>query len=222
MKSLALPVALLALSVSGLRLSAAPASPTLSGTYVEARTSEIFAGACIINGEAATTGREALLAWKIDRGQFNGVQLDGLAIVAAVAGDHNLSVREIGGETAVTKTAVYPDMRATAVQQKALIAMAKQLSKGVISDIVEVSPTPIEFADDGHNIRVVTKTARLNVQKEMEHDANCGNKQWFTPFAAVHHADMGTTVENAFSGTSLGTKWSDPNKRSSYFGAFSY
>ena len=51
-------------------LSAAPG--TLSGTYVEARTSEIFAGACIINGEAATTGREALLAWKVDRGQFNG------------------------------------------------------------------------------------------------------------------------------------------------------
>ncbi len=218
MKSLALPAALLALSVSS--LSAAPG--TLSGTYVEARTSEIFAGACIINGEAATTGREALLAWKIDRGQFNGVRLDGLAVVAAVAGDHNLSIREIGGETAITRSAVYPDERATATQRQALIAMAKKLSKGVISDVIEVTPTSIEFVDDGRNIRVVTKSARLNVQKAMEHDASCGNKQWFTPFAAVHHADMGTTIENAFSGTSLGTKWSDPNKRSAYFGAFSY
>lgn len=218
MKSLALPAALLALGVSG--LAAAPA--TVSGTYVEARTSEIFAGACIINGEAATTGREAILAWKIDRGQFNGVQLDGLAIVAAVAGDNNLSVREIGGETAVTRSAIYPDVRATAAQRQALIAMAKKLSKGVISEVIEVTPSPIEFVDDGKNIRVVTKTARMNVQKEMAHDATCGNKQWFTPFAAVHHADMGTTIENAFTGTSLGTKWSDPNKRSSYFGAFSY
>jgi hypothetical protein len=218
MKSLALSAALVALGVSA--LAAAPG--TLSGTYVEARTSEIFAGACIINGEAATTGREALLAWKIDRGQFNGVQLDGLAIVAAVAGDHNLSVREIGGETAVTKSAIYPDVRATAPQRQALIAMAKKLSNGVISDVIEVTPTPIDFMDDGRNIRVVTKSARLNVQKVMEHDASCGNKQWFTPFAAVHHADMGTTIENAFSGTSLGTKWSDPNKRSAYFGAFSY
>ena len=32
-------------------LSAGPA--TLQGTYVEARTSEVFAGACVINGEAA-------------------------------------------------------------------------------------------------------------------------------------------------------------------------
>jgi hypothetical protein len=38
----------------------------------------------------------------------------------------------------------------------------------------------------------------------------------------VHHADLGIAVENAFSGTSLGTKWSDPNKRSAFFGTFSY
>jgi hypothetical protein len=29
-------------------------------------------------------------------------------------------------------------------------------------------------------------------------------------------------VENAFNGSSLGTKWSDPNKRSGFFGTFSY
>ena len=33
---------------------------------------------------------------------------------------------------------------------------------------------------------------------------------------------MGTTAENAFNGTTLGTKWSDPNKRSSFFGTFWY
>ena len=221
MKSSALSAAVVfALSVAG--LSAASPGGSLSGTYVEARTSEIFAGACIINGEAATGGREALLAWKIDRGQFNGVQLDGLAVVAAVAGDGNLSVREIGGETATTKTAVFPDVRASAAQRQALVAMAKALSKGVIADVVEVTPSPIEFVDDGHNIKVATKATRLSVMKHIDHDASCGNKQWFNPLAAVHHADMGTTLENAYTGATLGTKWSDPDKRSSFFGVFSY
>jgi hypothetical protein len=220
MKSSALSAAVLALSVAG--LSAANPGGSLSGTYVEARTSEIFAGACVINGEAATTGREALLAWKIDRGQFNGVRLDGLAVVAAVAGDSNLSIREIGGEPALTKTAVFPDARASVAQRQALIAMAKTLSKGVISDVIEVTPTAIEFVDDGHSVRVTTKATRLNVEKHLNHDASCGNKQWFTPLSAVHHADMGTTIENAYSGATLGTKWSDPDKRSSYFGVFSY
>ena len=221
MKSSALSAAVFALSVAGLS-AAAPGGGTLSGTYVEARTSEIFAGACVINGEAATTGREALLAWKIDRGQFNGVQLDGLAVVAAVSGDTNLSIREIGGEAASTRSAVFPDVRATAAQRQALVAMAKTLSKGVISDVIEVTPTAIEFVDDGHRVLVATKATRLTVEKHLNHDASCGNKQWFSPLSTVHHADMGTTLENAYSGATLGTKWSDPDKRSSFFGVFSY
>jgi hypothetical protein len=220
MKSSALSAAILALSVAG--LSAANPGASLSGTYVEARTSEIFAGACIINGEAATAGREALMAWKVDHGRFDGVQLDGLSVVAAVAGDRNLSVREIGGETATTRTAVFPDARGTAAQRRALVAMARTLSNGLIADVIEVSPTAIAFVDDGRNIRVATSTTRLNVQKELVHDASCGNKQWFSPLANVHHADMGTTVENAYSGAALGTKWSDPDKRSAFFAEFSY
>ena len=220
MKSSVLSAAVLGLSITA--LSAADSGGSVSGSYVEARTSEIFAGACIINGEAATTGREALLAWKVDRGQFNGVRLDGLSVVAAVSGDVNLSVREIGGEVATTRTAMFPDARGTAAQRQALVAMAKSLSKGLIADVVEVTPTAVEFVDDGHNIRVATKTTRINVQKEIVHDASCGNKQWFSPLANVHHADMGTTIENAYSGVTLGTKWSDPDKRSAFFGAFSF
>jgi hypothetical protein len=60
------------------------------------------------------------------------------------------------------------------------------------------------------------------VQKHLDHDPSCGNKQWFGPLTTVDRAEMGTTAENAFSGNSLGTKWSDPNKRSSFFGSFSY
>jgi len=115
MKKIAL--AALFLSATLAALSAAP--PALTGTYVEARTSEIFAGACVINGEAATAGREALLAWKVDKGRFNGVSLDGLAVVAAVVGDGNLSVQEIGGEVANTRAALFVDARATEVQRPA-------------------------------------------------------------------------------------------------------
>src|SRR3954467_11369778 len=69
----------------------------ISGTYVEARTAEGFAGGCIMKGEGVTTGRRALLAWKVNHGSFDGVSLNGLAVVAAVAGDTNLGIREFGG-----------------------------------------------------------------------------------------------------------------------------
>lgn len=207
-------------------LTAAPligaGGASINGSYVEARTAEVFTGACIMNGEAATTGREALLAWKVDRGSFNGVSLNGLAVVAAVAGDANLGIREIGGDTAQTRAAVFVDERATPAQRIALVSMAKHLSKGVVDTVVEITPTPIQFVDEGQAIRVSAKSLRLTVEKEMTHDQTCGGKQWFHPLSTVDGAEMGTTSENAFSGGALGTKWSEPNKRSSFFGTFSY
>jgi len=201
---------------------ASAAGVSVKGTYVEARTAEVFTGGCIMNGEAGTTGREALLAWKIDQGALNGVSLNGLAVVAAVAGDVNLGVQEIGGETASTRTALFVDKRASAPQQKALVALARQLSKGVVGEVVQVIPSPIEFADEGGAIRVVANSVRLLVQKELGHDPTCGGKQWFHPLATVDQAEMGLATENAFVGTALGTKWSDPNKRSGFFGTFSF
>ena len=194
----------------------------LKGSYVEARTAEVFTGGCIMNGEAATTGREALLAWKVDRGSFGGVPLNGLAVVAAVAGDTNLGVREIGGDVAHTKSAVFVDERADAAQRAALVSMAQQLANGVVGTVLEVTPTPIQFLEEGKTIRVEAKSLHLTVQKELKHDPTCGGKQWFYPLSAVDSAAMGTTTENAFNGAALGTKWSDPNKRSAFFGTFSY
>jgi hypothetical protein len=218
MKKIALSFALSSLTLA--TLSAKPAS--ITGTYVEARTAEVFAGACIMNGEAATTGREALVAWKVDHGQLNGVSLDGLAVVAALSADANLGIHEIGGESTPARAALFLDARATSAQRKALVAMVKSLAGSLIGSVVQETAAPIQFVDTGHEIRVSTDTLRLSVEKHLTHEASCGNKQWFGPLTAVDHAEMGTTAENEFSGPALCSKWSDPNKRSSFFGTFTY
>jgi hypothetical protein len=45
--------------------------------------------------------------------------------------------------------------------------------------------------------------------------------QWFHPLASVDDAEIGLTAQHAFIGSGLGSKWSDPNRRSSFFGTFS-
>jgi len=80
----------------------------------------------------------------------------------------------------------------------------------------------IQFADGPEAIKVSAKSLRLTVQKEMNHDPSCGARQWFHPLASVSQADMGLAAEHSFTGSSLGTKWSDPNRRSAFFGTFSY
>ena len=195
---------------------------SVSGAYVEARTAEVFTGGCIMGSEAETVGKQAVLAWKVDRGSFNGVSLDGLSVVAAVVGDRNLGIQEIGGGKATTRSAMYVDSRANAAQQIALVAMANALSKGVVGTIVQVTPAPIQFANSEKSIHVATGPVALDVNKHITHDPSCGAMQWFHPLASVDDATIGVAEKNAFSGTSLGSKWSDPNKRSAFFGTFAY
>jgi hypothetical protein len=195
---------------------------SVNGEYVEARTAEVFTGGCIMGSEAETVGKNAVLAWKVDQGSFNGVSLDGLTVVAAIAGDKNLGIGEIGGGKATTRSAVYVDSRANAAQQLALVAMATELSKGLVGTIVQVTPAPIEFADRGKDIHVAAAQVALDVSKEMSHDPTCGAMQWFHPLASVDRATIGVAAQHAFSGSGLGTKWSDPNRRSAFFGTFAY
>jgi hypothetical protein len=201
-------------------VSLAAGGSSVSGQYVEARTAEVFTGGCIMGSEAETMGKQAVLAWKVDRGSVNGVSIDGLAVVAALAGDVNLGLHEIGGSTATVRSVLYVDERANAVQRMALVSLANDMTKR-IGTIVQVQPAPITFTDAGASIHVATSNIALDVTKEINHDPTCGAQQWFTPLAATDHSHMGQTDQNAFTGASLGTKWSDPNKRSAFFGTFS-
>jgi hypothetical protein len=215
--------AIVFLAVVGLAstvVMAAGAKGSVSGQYVEARTAEIFTGGCIMGSEAETMGKQAVLAWKVDRGTVNGVSVDGLSVVAALSGNVNLGLHEIGGDRATVRSVVYVDERANPVQRIALAALAHDLTKSM-GTIVSVTAAPITFSDAGQTIHVATSNVALDVNKVMTHDPTCGAQQWFNPLATVDQATMGVADQNTFSGSTLGTKWSDPNKRSAFFGTFS-
>jgi hypothetical protein len=196
----------------------------ITGEYVEARTAEVFAGACIMNSEAETTGRQAVLAWRITSGAFRGVALDGLTMVAAVAGDRNLGMREMGGEEpAAVRAVLILDPLASRAQRDALTALAIELSGGLITDVVRVDVAPVQFSSTAQQIEVsAADSVRLSVNKEMKHDASCGAMQWFKPFSTLEHSSMGVAEAHSFSGQGLGTRWSAPDKRSAFFGTFAY
>ena len=220
MKNACVAAAILALASTSML---AGSNGTISGEYVEARTAEVFAGGCIMNSEAETMGRQAVMAWKIDRGSYQGVALDGLAVVAAVNGDRNLGMREMGGEAPeVVKAALVVDARATDTQRAALVAMARELSRGVIKDVVSVTPGQITYWADEDRIAIAAPEVQLTVNKQLIHDPSCGAMQWFRPLTTIQQGSLGVAEAHAFSGSTLGTKWSDPNKRSAFFARFTY
>ena len=221
MKSSLIGVTLMAVVVT-----AASADPArITGEYVEARTAEIFAGGCIMNSEAETAGRQAVLAWRVTSGQLNGVMLDGLSVAAAVAGDRNLGMRELGGDAPqVVRAVITVDVRATEAQRLALVQLARDLSGELITEIVRVDAAPIAFASTGQSVDVeVPETLRLSINKTIVHDPSCGAMQWFTPFSRRLVAPaMGTADAHAFTGTGLNSRWSAPHKKSAFFAAFAY
>ena len=194
---------------------------SVKGTYVEARTAEVFVGGCLMGSEAETSGRQAVLAWKIDRGNINGVSVDGLSIVAAVVGDKNLGIHELGGAKPNSKSTLIVDARATDAQRDALVGMVKKLTN-VVGTVVNVTSGPIEFTDKGTDIAVKAPRIALTVDKHPEHDPGCGAEQWFHPLALVQQPTIGKAVQHAYSGQDLGSRWSDPDKVSAFFGMFSY
>src|SRR4051812_30083000 len=170
------------LSATLVALAASPlfaGGPGVSGSYVEARTAEVFTGGCIMGSEAETMGKEAVLAWRVDRGSFHGITLDGLSVVAAIAGDKNLGIQEIGGDKAVIRSTVFVDERANAAQQLALVAMATELARDTMGTIVNVAPAPIRFAEGNVEIAVTAGHVALEVTKHPHHEETCGAMQWF-------------------------------------------
>ena len=196
--------------------------PALSGDYVEARTAEVFTGGCIMGSEGEVSGREALMAWRVREGAFNGVPLNGLAVVAMVAADVNLGGHEIGGEApSWIRTKVMVDARANVEQQQALVKMARTLAPAMFGDVIATKAMPIQFEADAHSVRVSAGAASLDVSKHLEHSPECGALRWFDPLARVANPQVGLTRTFRWSGEDLGAKWTQINRWSSFVGSFS-
>jgi hypothetical protein len=190
--------------------------PVLSGDYVEARTAEVFTGGCIMGSEGEVSGREALMAWRVNEGSLNGVRLNGLTVVALVAGDVNLGTHDLGGvaPTAV-KTMLMVDARATAAQEKALVQMARTLAPDVIGKDVSTSRTPIVYETDGHTVHISAGAA-----SHIDHSPECNALQWFEPLSRVSSAEVGLTRKFEWSGNGLESRWTQIDRKSSFVGTF--
>jgi hypothetical protein len=221
MRSTLLPIttALLLVATAG----AAENDVRVSGTYVEARTAEVFAGGCIMNSQAETMGKQAVMAWQVDEGSVRGVAVNGLSVVAAVSANHNLGIREMGGATPTeVKALFYVDERATTPQREALVAMATTATADLAPRIVEVRAVPIAFDLTGESIAVKAGDATLRVEGNVPHDPSCGAMQWFNPLSRGADAKVGLTRTQGFSGQELGSRWRQAEQKSAFVGTFSF
>ena len=72
------------IGIAILTLSASALAQQIRGDYIETRSADVYTGSCFANGEVNLVGNEAILAWHVQSGSWDGMQLDGLTVAAAV------------------------------------------------------------------------------------------------------------------------------------------
>src|ERR1700678_2129466 len=78
------------LAIAGLTFATEIPAHNIYGNYVEARTADVYTGPCFANSEVGLVGQLAVFGWKVTKGSWQGVDLDGLSVVGVVRAHHTL------------------------------------------------------------------------------------------------------------------------------------
>lgn len=204
----------------------APAAE-ISGDYLELRTCDVYTGPCFANAEVGLTGRQALLAWNIEQGRHNDVDLAGLKVVLSVNASDTLG---FGGGLVCNpdpiKSVVLVDERASASQRDALVDFAKTHAARVAGEVVRVEALPIEMALD--HVNMVGKLQAGDVAQVLTRqlgvgDCVCTNEMiFYPPLTKVDNSAPAFTEAGKFAGSGLGVRWSTPKARSAFLATFAY
>ena len=205
---------------------AAPAMAQIRGDYIEVRTADVYTGPCFANGEVGLTGHDAVLAWRIDQGNWGGVALDGLSVVAVVRASATLG--DPYSNPLPAKAVMIVDAQANQAQRAALIQFAQAQTAGLLKDIVAVEASPIRFAVDvdgrhGYATLEAGNLAKISTRTITAGDSICHNEEVFYPPLAngLTHAMPAVAVNASYEGNHLGGTWREAERRGAFVGAFS-
>ena len=195
----------------------------IHGDYIESRSADVYTGQCFANGEVGLSGDQAILAWHIRSGTWDGVKLDGLSVVAAVKA--NATLGDPYADPYPAKSVLIVDQRANAQQREALLAFARHMGGKLLANVVNVVSAPVEIAAQAeHHGGAFLKAGdflALETRSINEQDHLCGNESTFyQPLTPVSHAMPAVAMTDSYSGRSLGRTWTLHDKRSAFVGTF--
>jgi hypothetical protein len=208
-----------------LALSTSIRAQQIYGDYVETRTADVYTGPCVANGEVNLVGDQAILAWQVRKGEWNGVQLDGLSVVGVVKAAATLGDPYTNPYPA--KAVMIVDERATDRQRGALISLAQQMSGQLLKNVVDIEAAPIRIQvapDGGHSGKVSVHAgqfAGIETRSITAADHMCGNEvTFYPPLSEVTHAMAAVAELDQYNGPALNVSWTMHGKRSAFVGSF--
>jgi hypothetical protein len=219
MRNCLLFVALVAVLV----ISVSAAAQQIRGDYIETRSADVYTGQCFANGEVNLVGNEAILAWHVQSGTWNGVPLDGLSVAAAVRAHGTLGDPYENPYPA--QAVLLVDDQANDRQRAALEDFAQQMGGKLLEhvDRVITAPVQLEVSQQRHGFALLRAGQFATVQTRSlgEKDHLCGNEvTYYPPLTQVAHSMPAVAVTDQYSGPGLGVSWDLHGKRSAFVGSF--
>ncbi len=194
----------------------------ISGKYIEARNCDVWTGPCFANAEMNLSGKYAVMGWKIDKGTFEDVRLDGLSVVAVVVAKDTLGVQQTG----VARAVLIVDERATKAQREALTHLAQKEGGKLTQKVVKVQSAKVDLAVDcckeGGCASLDAGKAHIRTRCiDAHHDKVCGNESaFYPPLSADVKALPAVAVEHRFTGQGFNETWNEGERRGAYVGSF--
>ena len=205
--------------------SLASQAEKISGDYMESRSADVYVAQCFANSEVNLTGDQALMAWHIRSGSWNGQKLDGLTVIAAVKA--NATLGDPYADPYPAKAVMLVDDGATPAQREALVAFAQHEGGKLVSSVVRVIPTIIEMNvlwDHEHHGQALLRAgsfAEIQTRALNEGDHSCGAEvTYYPPLTKLEHSMAAVATTDEYQGPGLGVDWDRHGKRSAFVGSF--
>jgi hypothetical protein len=198
-------------------------SSEIRGQYLETRSADVYVGQCFANGEVNVAGSEAIVAWHIQEGKWDGVSLAGLTVVGAVKAQATLG--DPYAKPYPAKSVLIVDHHATSKQRQALIDFAQEMGGPLLSHVVRVIDAPVDMeALQQHSARARLQAGDLVTVETRgigEKDHLCGNESTFyPPLTETIHSMPAVAMTDQYQGNDLGISWTLHDKRSAFVGTF--
>jgi hypothetical protein len=179
-------------------------SPAITGEYMEDRTMRVYACPCEWSTDWAHRGREAVLAWNIQSGEFDSQSLGGLRIAVVLVGDFSLTE-----EDSPRRSAIYVDEAAPTAQRRAGVHWLRSRYSGLLGRVVAERDFPITFDAEPASITLAVGsilTLRMH-RTDLPTEARSWAELIHDPFIKLSNSSLTTTSQVRYSGQDLNIRW---------------
>ena len=175
----------------------------IEGEYLEARSVDVYTGACHFGSDYVEGGREATLVWQIESGTWNNVSLSGLTIVAVVSADQNLDLNQNA-----RRSVLYLDPQATPMQQQAVVDLMKTKRSTIVGQVVAVKKVEIDFSKIGLNYKLqVGRILALDVSRFPCYECTQPHQIWYRPLEKINQLIVGKSETYRYQDEVLSVRW---------------